>query len=242
MRHDTRAMLRAYDAQRDAPSTEAEDRAYRAPALPRNQPQPMGIRAALEWAFGVEMAQLDFDGSEAASVGTDSIWRMMQDHNLGCRVDGGGRSASHSDAEVIASFVAALPAGRGGRSMAVRIAGLARAGIAPDPMLDVRQRIVPVDMRQPNQHGPRARSEPVPLNEPGRWVFPAGRGRPPAPSHWTRVTDSPTGAQISAARRGWLDWWGALLWLGQDLRSCGRLDRVIITTEMPPMTPWQQSA
>lgn len=202
--------------------------------------RPMGIRAALEWAFGVEKVGLDLDNLPEWHVGTDTIWRLMRQHELGCRVDGGGRSEAHADAEVIASFVAALPIARGGGSMAVRIAELARAGLAPDPMLDARLRCVPLDMAHGNRFGPRAKAEEVPADEPGQWGRVVSRGRPRAGSMWCRVTYTPTAAQVAAARRGWLSWWGALLYLAQDLRTCGRLEHVVITQEMPPLAPWEQ--
>lgn len=238
MRRDTVAMLRAFDAAR------ADDCAGISVQRPRprlaSSLRPMGIRAALEWAFGTEKVGLDLDNMPEWHVGADTIWRLMRQHELGCRVDGGGRSAAHPDAEIIASFVAALPIERGGKSMAVQVAELARAGRVPDALIGARLRCVPVSLSHGNQFGPRARAEDVPGDTAGRWAKPLGRGRPPAAPQWCRVTYTPTAAQIAAARRGWLEWWGALLHLGHDLRTSGRLEHVVITQDMPPLTPWDE--
>ncbi|XAI95596.1 hypothetical protein [Nostoc phage Nsp-JY21] len=231
-------MLDGFDARKGKVDVEALPR-VRLRAVPRTR--VMSIRGALEWAFGTERVGLDLDNAPEWHVGVDTCWRLMRQRELGCRVDGGGRSAAHPDAEVIASFVAALPVARGGTSMAVRIAELARAGIAPDPMLDATVRCVPLHLAHGNQHGPRAKAELVPVTEPGQWVRGGGRGRPGAGPMWCRVTYTPTAAQVAAARRGWLGWWGALLYLAHDLRSCGRLEDVEISQEMPPVAPWEKT-
>lgn len=239
MRRDTKVMLAGFDARRAAGPEPLVGQRPR-PQLVANT-RHMSIRSALEWAFGVEKVGLDLDNVPEWHVGVDTVWRLMRQHELGCRVDGGGRSSAHPDAEIIASFVAALPVARGGGSMAVRIAELARAGLAPDPMLDARLRCVPLQLSQGNQHGPRAKAEEVPKDEPGRWSRLVGPGRP-AGSQWCRVTYTPTAQQVGSARRGWLSWWGALLYLAQDLRTCGRLEHVVITQDMPPVAPWEQRA
>ncbi|RBO51811.1 hypothetical protein DSD19_17010 [Rhodovulum sp. BSW8] len=48
----------------------------------------------------------------------------------------------------------------------------------------------------------------------------------------------PTLAQIAAARRAYLDWWGYLLELQAALGSAD-LARIRVTGDMPPMTPWR---
>ncbi len=195
----------------------------------------MSIRQALEWAFSVEHAQLDLDG-EAGQVGCDTIWRLMQRGALGCKVDGGGRSAAAADADIIASFVAALPIERGGRSMAVQIAALARAGAEPDWLRDVTPRLVPVAWGPENQHGCYAQTAVW------RRDSCVSRGRS-VQFDWVYCpcTLSPTAQQVGAARRGWLDWWGALLHLRADLGRAGVLSGVVLTQDMPPLSPWGAS-
>lgn len=94
-----------------------------------NAPGPirrvMSITRALEWAFRVEQARVEFDdlGDAAGSIrqGIDGIWLMMQRGVLGCKIDGGGHSEPAWDAQVIASAVASLPEGFDGRSMAATV-------------------------------------------------------------------------------------------------------------------------
>lgn len=201
----------------------------------------MGIQQALEWAFGKECARLDLETLDPENVyrpAVGSEWLIWQRHMLGATVDEGGGSwggsAPHHDAEVIAAFVANLAPGNGGRGMAIRVAELARAGVTPDWMPEARTRCVPVAWRN-SKHGPFARTEVVETIE----TLHRGR-RTRRDVVCCPVTYTPTGSQIAAARRGYLDWWGALLALSSDLRGCGLLGRVEVTDVMPPMTPWRR--
>lgn len=194
----------------------------------------MSIRAALEWAFGSEHAQVDFDDlrQDGERPGVSTIWVMMQRGQLGCKIDGGGRSRSADDAETIAIAVANLPAALGGRGMAAEVAQLARAGLTPDCMPAARPRCVPRGWRA-TKHGDYAKTELVGTEITtyrGRKIEHAVLACP--------VTYVPTSAQIGAARRHYLDWYGALLHLRSDL--VGRLDRITLTHAMPPLTPWRR--
>lgn len=197
----------------------------------------MSIRAALEWAFGTEHAQIDFDdlAPEGARPGTSTIWVMMQRGQLGCQIDGGGRSRSADDAETIAIALAALPVALGGKAMAVEIAALARAGAAPDWMPDARPRCVPREWCRENQHGASARTVVV------ETIVTQNRGRK-TQYHVLAcpVTFVPTAQQISMARRRYLDWYGALLHLRADLVAAG-LTRIRLTHAMPPLAPWHKA-
>lgn len=210
------------------------------PVVPGLRAREMSVARALEWAFREECARLEFDemGETAGSlrVGVDGIWLMMQRGALGCEIDGGGRSHPAWDAEVIASTLAALPSVHGGRSMAVRMASLARAGMAPDWMQGARPRLVPEGWRN-SRHGLFARTAvygSVEYLHRGRKVRRDVLGCP--------VRYVPTAAQIAAARRDYLDWWGALWWVRCELRTLGILRKVRITDAMPPMEPWRQAA
>ncbi len=232
----TKAIIRAFDAARAVRLAPMPRRATQQLARPAKR--PMSVALALGWAFGAECARLDFDevNPDARTVGCDPIWRMMQQHALGCRVDGGGTSPAADDADVIASIVARLPVALGGKAMADQIAKLARVGAAPDWMPDATPRCVPRDGFRLTKHGEFARTECV-----GQ-VKTLYRGRKVV--HYVvacPVSYRPSAAQISAARRAYLDWWGALLHLQAELRSCG-LATIEVTRDMPPMTPWRMGS
>lgn len=198
----------------------------------------MSIRSALEWAFGAECASLDFaeDQGDNARPGVSTVWQIMQRGRLGCSIDGGGRSLPAADADIIASAVAALPVSLGGKAMAVQVASLARACAVPDWMVDTRQRIVPLGWRT-SKHGEFAQTAE---GEPWSWTH---RGRAIKRRFaCCPVQVVPTSSQIAAARRGYLEWWGALLHLQAQLRVIRALDTVAITRAMPPMCPWRQNA
>ena len=202
----------------------------------RTGQRTMSIERALNWAFGRECVQMDFDEMGETAHGNrrgmDGIAVMIERGQVGCSIDGGGRSAPAWDAEIIASAVASLPVGFGGRSMAAQIASLSRAGVRPDWMPDASPRCVPVGWRT-TKHGHFAQTEVV-----GE-VVTVHRGRKirreivACPVRYT-----PTAQQIASARRHYLDWWGALLWIGAELRTLHILDQIEITQDMPPMTPW----
>lgn len=199
----------------------------------------LGIQQALEWAFGRECARLDLDVMDpevGARPATGSEYVIWQRHMLGATVDQGGPawggSLPHHDAEVIAAFVANLTVAQGGRAMGARIAELAKAGITPDWMPEATPKCVPRGWRN-TKHGYFADTEVVEkieLLQRGRMVK--------LDVVWCPVTYTPTAQQIGSARRAYLDWWGALLALGADLRGCTMLGEVEITNAMPPMTPW----
>lgn len=192
------------------------------------------VREVLEWAFGPECASVDFDVL-AAPAGVDTIWLMMQRGQLGCKVDGGrqgGGAQSADDAEIVAGVVAALPIALGGRSMAVRVAELARAGAVPDYYPDATPRVVPLEWRR-SKHGEFA------VTEDARDLRFAGFGRfAVKDSRACPVRIVPTAQQIGAARRGWLDWVGALMHIHHALRVIG-LSRWELTDALPPFAPWR---
>lgn len=195
----------------------------------------LSVKAALEWAFAAERVSVDFDEIHDGAGGVDTIWRLMQRGQLGCKVDGGGRSARHDDAEIIASFVSQLDIGHGGKGMAVSIARYARSCSVPDWMPKAVPRCVPVDVFE-NQHGIMAKSEVVGQVEVLR------RGRKKKIDLLAcPVTFRPSAAKIASARREYLAWWGALLDLRVSLAKAG-LRTISITQQMPSMKPWDTTA
>lgn len=194
----------------------------------------MSIKQALEWAFGTEHAQLDFDDlrPEGYRPGRDTIATMMDRGALGCQIDGGGHSRSADDAEAIANVVAALPVAQGGKAMAISIAEWARAGMVPDFMPDATPRVVPREWRS-TKHGYFAKAEVVSVETliyRGRKIEHQVLACP--------ITFSPSAQQISMARRRYLDWYGALLHLRYAIGVQG-LAHVRLTDAMPPLSPWR---
>lgn len=203
----------------------------------------LGVQAALEWAFGVERAQLELPppkdlAEEGFGFGLEYV--LLQRAALGCRVDGGQHklgSYTHPDAEVIAAIVAGLPDSLGGKRMAIRVAELARAGLTPDWMPGAVPRCVPTIIKE-NQHGLRAGTIVV-GTERLRVRGPTSRGS------WKTieilacpVTFSPHPNQIDAARRNYDDWWQALCWVRDGLAEGGMLREVEVTPAMPKLRPW----
>ena len=154
---------------------------------------------------------------------------------LGCRVDGGGESPRHSDAEIIAAVVARLPVAHGGKGMAVRVAQLARACDEPDYMGGEMPRVVPVTWKS-NQHGWHAGTERVGVER----VLHRGRIRE-VEVRACPITWSPSAARIASARREYLAWWGALMHIAMELRTID-LAGWRVTASMPDLEPWRKSS
>lgn len=209
------------------------------PATRQQRARDIDIRGLLEWAFQRELASLDFDelatvAGERPSIGTEYI--LMQRHNLGCSVDGGGSSEPHPDADVVASALAALPEARGGRRMALWIAALARAGRVPDWMPGAKPRCVPVEWKR-CKHGVFAARQY--WRGPGRWpVTWLGRDD----GHVCLVTYENTARDVAAARRAYLQWWDALYELRVSFQVYGGLTAFRVTDGMPPRMPWKNSS
>ncbi|RBI69885.1 hypothetical protein DQW77_15040 [Roseovarius sp. TE539] len=201
----------------------------------------MSVQQALEWAFGVEKAQLELpepsdpERTHRSGVGLEYV--LMQQAVLGCKVDGGQYKIgndTHPDAEVIAATVAGLPDSLGGKRMAIRVAELARAGLTPDWMPGAVPRCVPVEMKR-NRYGDRALSIVV------------GTERVLARRKWRTVevracpvTYFPHPQQIDSARTAYDDWWQALGWVRDGMIAGGMLREVKVTGVMPKARPWEK--
>ena len=174
-------------------------------AVGRAGKRDISIRGLIEWAFQREMASLDFDEvarETGARQGFGMEWVMIERARLGCRVDGGGRSYPHPDADLVAAALAVLPEACGGRRMAITIAELARSGAAPDWCADAVPRCEPLDWRV-SKNGRFAHREfcrSVGL----RWPADAVDGR--NYGFWCPVVYSGTASEIAAARRHYLLW------------------------------------
>lgn len=195
----------------------------------------LSIRAALEWAFGVEHASLDFAEAQGDNVrpAVSPVWVVMQRGALGCSIDGGGQSLPAHDADIIASAVAHLPDALGGRRMAVQIAELARAGQSADWGRNLTPRCIPKAWKCENQHGPQAATELVETLTLGQ----AGRTRQ-FEVYCCPVTYTASASRIAAARAQYHAWIEALDWLAVELRARPVLDRITVSAVLPDLEPW----
>ncbi|MDT8858326.1 hypothetical protein RNZ50_25535 [Paracoccaceae bacterium Fryx2] len=200
--------------------------------------RPLGVQAALEWAFRVERAQLELPvpknvSEEGFGFGLEYV--LLQRGALGCKVDGGQHkmgSYTHADAEVIAATVAGMPDSLGGIRMAISLAEMAQAGITPNWMPGAVPHCVPVDIKR-NRHGDRAVSVVVGTERvmvSGKWRTIEVRACP--------VTWRPHPEQITSARRGYEDWWQALAWVRDGLVAGGMLRETLVGAAMPKVRPW----
>jgi hypothetical protein len=211
-------------------------------ARSRRAKRALGVQALLEWAFRVEKVQLELPErgrddpvhvSDSHGFGMEHV--LYQRAQLGCRIDGGRyRSFSHphEDAEVVAAAVASLPDTFGGRRMAIRVAGLARAGLTPDWMPGAVPRCVPVEVTR-NQHGERAATIFVGVERVlsrGKWRSVELQACP--------VTWVPHPGQIEGARRAYDDWCQALGWIREALLAGNMLREFEVTEAMPKGKPW----
>ncbi|WP_243612942.1 DUF4637 domain-containing protein [Shimia aestuarii] len=205
----------------------------------------VSILELVGWAFQREKASLNFDpinSIRGVKAQTRSSCALIAEHErLGCRIEGGGSSEPHPDADQVADALANLPEGHGGRRMAIWIAELARAGGVPDCMAHVKPRIVPLETRS-NQHGVRAVTEDAAHLGATGWQPVARRNRKGAIVHdavaYCPVRLRPSADEIAAARRQYLGWWGAMLELRDTFRIYGGLTAFEVTKAMPPMRPW----
>lgn len=201
----------------------------------------MTIRQALEWAFAVEHARLDFDETgahEFTRPGLDSTLRVYERGLLGCRVDGGGSSDPHPDAQIIAAAVQALPVEYGGKAMAAQVAELARTRSEPDWRIPERRGVVPCGWH---------------LTEVGEWVAATKvleietyhhvrrRERRPYRPVICPISYSGSAAVVAKARRAYLAWYGALLYLGFQLTSDRGLTSLQLADGLPALSPWNRT-
>lgn len=207
----------------------------------------VSILELLHWAFARECASIDFDelanSADGVVVGVDTIWRLMQNKELGCRVDGGGRSDPHPDADIVASAVAALPEGCGGRKMAVTVAELARIDGRPDWMQNDATKIFPMDTHT-NRWGVHAKTEDAARLGENGWPAQPRRNRKGVivmdKVLFCPVAVRPMPNEIARVRRAYLRWWGALRELRDTFRVYGGLTAFEVALGMPPRTPWEK--
>lgn len=202
----------------------------------------VGVRQLLEWAFASECAQLDYDEVGEASGGVrpalDSCERVRQQLELGARQGEGvrvdrsfGRSLPHNDAEMVATVLRNSVRW----SLAIEVASYARARRVPRWDLGP-QRVVPVEWSKRNQLGVMGKA--TVCQTVSYWCRGRLRKRDEL---WVPVKLEPSTASVAAARRDYLEWWGALLDVWSVLRRLD-LELFVVADAMPPMEPWKKRA
>jgi hypothetical protein len=197
------------------------------------------------WAFQREAAQLDlqrtgFAESCITGFGYASMTAIIAEHEqLGCRVDGGGSSDPHPDADMVASAVSVLSEGCGGQRMALIIAEHARANTLPD--WRVKTSIEPREMNS-NQHGHMAKtadaSELFQTGWPAQERVNRKGVRVTEPVMYCPVVVRGGAAQMAARRRHWLLFRAALLELRTSFQFGNDLTSWIVGDQLPPLRPW----
>lgn len=204
----------------------------------------VGVWELLCWAFQREKIGLDFSGEDLAEAqpcfGMEYI--LIEQARLGCRVDGGGRSPRHHDADIVAATLAVLPEGCGGRRMACDIAELARSGTTPDYGRDPV--VMPIDKTE-NRHGWRAKTEDAAILGREGWPHQARRNRKGGIVYdavkFCPVSIRPTVQEQGAMRRRYLLWWSALFEIRRAMQL-SHLTSFVVTDAMPPRAPWRERA
>lgn len=199
----------------------------------------LSVQALLDWAFRRECATLDFYEDHApaqgAAMGFGLEYILIQQARLGCRVDGGGRSLPHHDADIVAAAVSSLPNRLGGRGMAIQVAELAKAGRCPNWMPGAITRVEPASWKV-NRHGKHGQSE---LLEVINYMW---RGRMVRREvRYCPIIYTPSPAQIAGSRRNYLLWWNALFELRNTFKTYNNLMDYEVGDELPAKTPWKSS-
>ncbi|KQI66955.1 hypothetical protein AN189_18035 [Loktanella sp. 3ANDIMAR09] len=218
--------------------------ALREPLRPMGRDRrAIGVWPLIVWAFKREAAQLDFDDDRAElsqGFGYASATAIIAQHEmLGCRIDGGGRSDPHPDADIVASALAVLPEGCGGRRMAITMVEHARADTMPG--WHVATSIQPVRWDR-NPHGRYAMTADAVADGVAVPAMVSGwRGRlQRQEGRYCPVVVMGGPSEVAARRRDYLRWWSALLDVRTSLQLGNDLSAWVVTDDMPPMQPWER--
>lgn len=200
------------------------------------------IWSLLVWAFQREAAQLDFSttSDDFTGFGYASMTAMIAEHEqLGCRIDGGGRSDPHPDADLVADALSVLSQGCGGERMALMIAEHARAGVLPD--WNVATSIQPREWSS-NQSGSRASTADAADLGASGWPHQDRINRKGVTVkdmvRYCPVIVHGGVAEVAYRRRQWLLFRLALLELRASFQYGGDLTSWFVTDQMPEARPW----
>ena len=207
--------------------------------------RPTDVWSLIVWAFQREAARLDlqsdnFTDGSVGGYGFTSMTAIIAEHEkLGCRVDGGGRSDPHPDADLVASALSVLPEGCGGQKMALTIVEHARANTMPDWRVETY--LAPREWNS-NQHGHMAKTADA--AELGATGWPAQQRinrkgvRVSEMVRYCPVIVQGSAAVVAARRRHWLLFRAALLELRTTFQFANDLTSWVVSDQLPPLRPW----
>lgn len=212
----------------------------------------MSIRLALEWAFMTEYASLDLgDNLSNTQVGVDTLYKLIQRNRLGfVRIDGGGKSMPHDDAELISASLTKLAIVSQNRSLALLVADCARLGRPVDWMEGAVPKIEPAEWksRRGFSKGDMAKETvlrkytiakkvPHPRNPEKSITRKSKVEEAWCPCIWTTTLQ-----EIETARQNYTQWVSALGWIRDDLIKSGDLETISLTDRLPVACPWGQAS
>lgn len=208
----------------------------------------LSIRLALEWAFMTEYVGLDLgDHLVKDQVGIDTLYRLIERNRLGfVKIDGGGKSLPHDDAEIISASITKLSIISRNRGLALTVADCARFGKSVDWMEGAKPKIEPAEWKPMRgfSKGHMAKEEvlrrytiatdrPHPRNPKKMVTYRSTREDSWCPCIWTTSLQ-----EIETARDDYRKWVSALRWLRDDLKSHGNLETIELTQRLPATDPW----
>ena len=196
------------------------------------------ILQLLEWAFRKEKVRIDFEQGagerpQGALKGYGMEYLLVKQAELGCRVQGGGTSEQHPDADLVADALAVLPEGVGGRRMALVLAELARTGETMGWGSDLAPQVQPVEWKQ-TKHGLFAATEAC-----GKARYESRGKVREVELRCCPVTIENHPRDQARARRDYLLYWSALKELRDSFQICRQLTAHQVTEGLPPMKPWE---
>lgn len=206
----------------------------------------VSIEQALQWAFGVEYAQLTLPTNKplTARTGVSQEYRMIQEAaTLGTSIDrSSGRAKVAEDADLIAAELSRYATEGKSASLVARVAEHARSWTRPDWLEGLEPRLEPAawtggKTRQPKTKLLRAyyvdKTYPHPRN-PARLIT----KRVKVEDRVTPVVWNIHPDEIVAAREDYTRWRSVLDWLLGRLVNA-RLSRIKLNEKLPPAKPWE---
>jgi hypothetical protein len=217
-----------------------------------NSKRKMSIRMALEWAFMTEYVELDLsDGSPRTPVGVDTLYKLIKRNELGfVRIEGGGKSEAHEDANLISLSITKLALTQRRRNLALMVADCARFGRAVDWMDGAVPKIEPAEWKVRRGYSNQDMAKEAVLR---RYVvekkIPHPRNpeksftsRSKAEDSWCPCIWTTSLQEIETARADYEKWIAAMKWVRDDLIADGKLETIELTNRLPDTRPWRASA